>query len=360
VAPCAKVKGAQLKPGLPLRFWPDLNTVASPDRLVRRLLGTSTLALIFGEPGCGKTFLATDLAMHIALGWSWFGRSVMPGSVIYVACEGAAGLRTRLAAFRRRSDALPGDISLAVVPSALNLGPGGQDAQRVIDAVASVETKTGQALQLIIVDTLARALGSGDENTSQDMGAFIAACDRIRVATGATVLIVHHRGKSQQSGARGSSALLGAVDTAIEVEKRETGRVAKVVKQKDGADGEEFGFTLEVVEIGKDDEGEPITTCIVVPTEKVAKRAPKLSAVERRAADVLCNVLVDYPETRPNNVTFPDVTLTKLDRFREGLKLAGVTDRDNSTNERQQWRRIITNLANKGVLMINDCYCWKM
>jgi hypothetical protein len=75
--------------GLPLKFWNELNTVTPPDRLVRRLLGTSTLALRYGEPGCGKTFVATDLAMHIALGWQWFGRAVTPGAVIYVACEGA-------------------------------------------------------------------------------------------------------------------------------------------------------------------------------------------------------------------------------------------------------------------------------
>jgi hypothetical protein len=344
--------------GLPLKFWGDLDNVSAPDRLVRRLLGTATLALVYGEPGSGKTFAATDLAMHIALGWPWFGRSVTPGAVVYVACEGVAGLSNRLAAFRRRHD-LPTDVPLAVVPAALNLGPGGHDAQRVVDAVKSVETRTGQAVQLIIVDTLARALGTGDENSSQDMGAFIAACDRIRVATGATVLIVHHRGKSQQAGARGSSALLGAVDTAIEIEKRDTGRVAKVVKQKDGDDGEELGFTLEVIEVGADDEGEPITTCIVVPSEGVAKRAPRLSGTERRAVDVLLNVLADHPEMRPDTVTFPNVTLTKIDRFREGLKSAGVTDRDNSTNERQQWRRITTNLANKGVLVIKGDYCWK-
>lgn len=353
-SPRSKLNGASAD-GLPLKFWNDLGTVAPPDRLVRRLLGTTALALLFGEPGCGKTFLATDLGMHIALGWRWFGRSVTPGAVIYVACEGSAGISNRLAAFRRRHVDLPPDVPIVVVPAALNLGPGGNDSQRVIDAVATVESKTGQVVQLIIVDTLARAMGTGDENSTQDMGAFITACDRIRTTTGCTVLIVHHRGKAQQSGARGSSALLGAVDTAIEVEKRDGGRVAKVVKQKDGADDQELGFDLEVVEVGRDEDDEVITTCFVRPTDDVAKAAPKLSPKHKRAIAVLRNVLVDHPEQRSNSVTLPTVTLTKVDRFRKALESEGVTDRN---GERAQWQRIKESLCNKGLLRIKDDLCW--
>jgi hypothetical protein len=289
--------------GLPLKFWNELGSVARPDRLVKRLLGTTSFGLIVGEPACGKSFLATDLGMHIALGW--------------------------------------------------NLGPGG-DAQKVIEAATIVEQRTGMALQLVIIDTLARSMGAGDENSAQDMGAFIGACDRIRVGTGATVLVVHHRGKSQ-SGARGSSALLGAVDTAIEVERRGAGRVAKVTKQKDGADGEEFGFALEVVEVGTDDDDEPITTCIVRPTDEVAKAAPKLSPKHKRALDVLCNTLADHPEKRPNSVTLPTVTLTKVERFRKALESEGVTERN---GERVQWQRIKESLCNKGLLRIKDDLCW--
>lgn len=350
---------------LPLKFWADLDTVVAPDRLVRRLLGATALALIYGEPGCGKTFLATDLGMHIALGWQWFGRSVTQGAVIYVACEGSAGISNRLAAFRQRHD-LPPDVPIVVVPAALNLGPGGSDAEKVIEAARVVEAKTGRAVRLITIDTLARAMGGGDENSSQDMGAFIAACDRIRVTTGATVLVVHHRGKSQQSGARGSSALLGAVDTAIEVEKREGGRIARVIKQKDGADDQELAFDLEVIEVGRDEEDEPITTCIVTQPNGIPKQRTKLTPVEKRAVGVLLNTLIDHPVAKENyrdslgnSVTLPNVTLTKIDLYREALKSAGVTDRDSPPNERQQWRRITTNLANKGVLVMSGDLCWK-
>jgi AAA domain len=344
-------------PSLPLRYWADLGTVSPPDRLVRRLLGTGSLAVIYGEPGCGKTFLATDLGLHIALGRAWFGRAVTPGAVIYVAGEGVAGINNRLAGFKAKHEP-DGDVAFAIVPVAIDLGPGGTDTDRVIAATAAVEARTGKAVLLIVVDTLARSMGAGDENSTQDMGRFVASCDRIRLGTGATILVVHHRGKSSQAGARGSSALLGAADTVLEVEKLEGGRVARVVKQKDAVDGVEIGFELEVVELGEDDEGEPITTCVVRQTDEVAKAAPKLTATEKRAMAVLHNVLVDFGESLGNSVTFPSVTLVKIDRFRQALKSAGVTDRDKPENERSQWRRITTNLANKGVFAMRDDYCW--
>lgn len=350
--------------GLPVRFWSDLGDVVPPDRLVRRLFGETSLSTVYGEPACGKTFFVTDMGLHIALGRPWFGRPVAQGSVLYIAGEGLAGINNRLAGFRQRHD-LSQDVPFAIVPLAIDLGPEGRDAARVIEAAATIEKRSGEALKLVIIDTLARNMGSGDENTSRDMGAFVTACDRIRTETGAAVIIVHHSGKSQQAGARGSSALLAAVDTAVMIERRDDARVATVVKQKDGSDGEELCFNLEVVEIGRDDD-EAITTCIVKPSGEVAKRAPKLSPTERRSIDVLLNTLIDHPVSRENyrdslgnSVTLPNVTLTKIDTFRAALKSAGVTDRDSPQNERQQWRRITTSLANKGVFVMRGDLCWK-
>jgi hypothetical protein len=343
---------------LPIKFWNDLATVVPPDRLVRKLLGTNTLALIYGEPGSGKTFLATDLGMHLAIDRVWFGRSVTAGAVLYVACEGVAGLSNRLAAFRRMHD-LPAEVPFAVIPAAVNLGPDGQDAQRVIDAANTVKERTGRTVQLIVIDTLARAMWGGDENSAKDMSGFIRACDRVRDATEATVLIVHHSGKTKQSGARGSSALIAAVDTAIEV-ANDGGvmRTAKVIKQKDGDEGVVFSFALQIVEVGRDEDGEIISTCIVQPSEEVAKQAPPPSSQQERAMTVLRRVLAEVGEDPPNSVTFPAVKVVTVKQFRDTLKGAGVTARDKSSSERTQWRRIKKNLCDKGLLTIRNDYCW--
>lgn len=296
---------------LPIKFWDELGVVAPPDGLVRCLLGVKSLALIYGDPGSGKTFLATDLSLHIAMGWDWFGRKVAPGAVLYVACEGEAGFNNRIAGARHRH-ALPAEVPFAVVPAAVNLGPGGEDARRIVAAAKATEAKTGQKVKLIVVDTLARAMGSGDENTSHDMGAFIRGCDLIRSETGATVLVIHHRGKSQSAGARGSSALLGAVDTAIEVGLRGDSRVARVVKQKDGESGAVLDFQLATIVVGNDEEGTPITTCIVVPASapypatQVRRRDLKGNAAVILQA--LKRALAEFGENAPANNQIPQGT----------------------------------------------------
>jgi hypothetical protein len=348
---------------LPLRYWSDLDKVAPPDRLVRNLLGTTTLALVYGEPGCGKTFFVTDLGMHIALGKEWYGRTVTAGAVLYVACEGVAGLTNRLAAFRKMW-CPPSDVPFAVFAAAINIGPDGEDADVIIDAAHKVKERTGQPVQLIVVDTLARAMGGGDENSAKDMSAFIKACDQIRIGADATVLIVHHSGKSRQSGARGSSALLAAVDTAIEVTKSNDGtvRTAKVVKQKDGADGVTFGFALQLVEIGRDDEGEIITTCFVDPCEPGAKKkeVSTLSPREVKAFEVLRKMIATDGKQPPASDKIAADKVVETKTFRDELKRAGVTDATKPDSERGQWKQIKDGLFAKGAFAIQGEYCWSL
>jgi hypothetical protein len=188
----------------------------------------------------------------------------------------------------------------------------------------------------------------------------------VRDATGATVLIVHHSGKTKQSGARGSSALTAAVDTAIEV-VNDGGviRTAKVIKQKDGDEGVVFSFALQIVEVGRDEDGEIITTCIVQPNEEVTKPAPPLtpqrarvSPQQAQAMVVLRKVLAEFGEEPSDGGPFPAVKLVALSRFREALKDAGVTKRDKPSSERAQWRRIKESLCDKGLLTVRDDYCW--
>lgn len=363
-----RLVGARPGPAEPLKLIPlhDMLFPIRPDRLVAGIMGESTLAVAYGPPGCGKSFLAFDLAMHIAMGREWFGRRVQRGAVLYCAAEGAAAWNNRVIAFARhygldseQIDALP----IAFVREQVNLGPLGNHTQAVIDAAFELQNDSNQPLRIIILDTVARAMVGASENDPIDMGAFVANCDRIRREAGGAVLLVHHTGKSIAGGARGHSSLLGAVDTEIEVERRKNGdadgRLFRLTKARDGSDGEEFGFSLKVVTVGDDEEG-PITSCAVLPGEVPdAPFKPKRMAKWQRALSTLSNTLAQFPTTRPDDQNYPNTTLTTLQRFRKQLQMEGVTSGDNDATERSDWKRIRDDLMNKGYLRIYGEYCWR-
>jgi hypothetical protein len=146
----------------------------------------------------------------------------------------------------------------------------------------------GQYPVLIVLDTLAKALGrfGGDENSAKDVGAFNDAVAALVQKTGACVMVIHHSGKDASKGARGSSALLGAIDTELEVDG---GRIA-VRKQRDGELGEPLGFKLQPVAVGQDVDGDQITSCIVLPAAGSTPTTWKPSGKAAVAWSVLCDL----------------------------------------------------------------------
>ena len=97
----AKLRAAKpTKPPLKIRkFGEMLEPNLTSQYLVKGIIETAAVALIYGESGCGKTFLTLDLALHVAAGWEWFGRKVRQGRVVYVAAEAGASIERRVAAF---------------------------------------------------------------------------------------------------------------------------------------------------------------------------------------------------------------------------------------------------------------------
>lgn len=362
--PLAEAKRDSVTRRVPLLFLPDFPPVGVQDRLVRGVLGEGILAMLHGESGSGKSFTALDLGMHVPLGWLWFGRKVTPGAVLYVAAEGRqVAWANRIEAFCRHHQ-LDADqrarLPIAFVLAHIDLGKNGDDVETAIRAAAELKKHSGEVVKLIVIDTMARATPGSNENDPVDVGGFIGKCDAIRDATEATVLIVHHTGKNLSAGARGHSALHAAVDAEIEVERTNGHRLLRVKKSRDGADGAEIGFALSSLEVGRDDEGEPITSCVVVPAEVVSKKG-KANDKEKwqLALDVLDNTLADYPEEPPNRVAYPSCTLTQVPRFQEALKRAGVADAEDPATWRSQWKRIKDKLMEKGFYRQIGNLCWR-
>lgn len=345
----------------PLVMLHDVNVVGSHDRLIRGVLGESALAMLYGETACGKSFMMFDQSMHLALGWEWFGRKVLPSGVLYVAAEAPTSWGNRVEAFCRHHQ-LDQDqrqrLPFGFIMGNVNIGPQGQDVGAIIGAAKELEDRSGEKCRLIPIDTMARATLGHDENDPRDVGALINKMDAIRRAVDATVEIVHHAGKNLALGARGHSSLRAAMDYEIEIERSGEARTLRVRKNRDGSDAAELGFQLQSVEIGTDQDGEPITSCVVVPADVVKK--PRKRTLAQLAIDVLSNALVDFGETPPIGGRWPSVQVIRLNRFREALKAAGVTSIENDVTERQQWARIRQTLLTTGVLVVQGEFCWRV
>jgi hypothetical protein len=234
--------------------------------VVGHLIECGSLVCIYGESNTGKSTFAIDVGLTCTQGVPWRGRRTRPCVVVYLPLEGARGVRDRVHA-RMLRDELPDDLPFLDLTGSVDL----LNPAMVEDLIAIIRSVVREGFEiLLIVDTVHRAMPGGDENSGQDMGALVAACDVIRTQTAATVILVHHAGKDTTRGARGHSSLRAAVDTEIEITGTQNPRVAKVTKQRDLPSGDVFPFNLEAVEIGTDPETfQTIRACIVVPLDTV-------------------------------------------------------------------------------------------
>jgi hypothetical protein len=255
-------------------LYRDLALTSTKAWLVKNLLGHAEASAFYGAPGSGKSALVQDMGLHVAAGLPWHGRDVMKGAVCFIALERCQLVIRRAIAFREKHGIK--DLPFAVIGGIFDFRDQERTATAIADIVREVEHETGDKVVLIIIDTISRALAGGDENSSKDMGAIVGATARLQEKTDAHVQWVHHIPVDGGERLRGHGALLGALDTTINVEKLASGlRTATVIKANDSEEGERIAFTLESVTIG------PETTApVVVPAEdqpRVATGEPKLS-----------------------------------------------------------------------------------
>ncbi len=280
--------------GLPLVYFGDIKPALTGDDFVEGLLIRAAMSVIYGPSNCGKTFLMADLALHVALGWKWWGRDVTQGAVIYCALEGAFGIRNRVAAFALHHGLDGQDIPFAIIPVALNILNPEADTDRLIAAIEEAAGKLGMPVALVVMDTLSRAIAGGNENSPEDMGRLVANSDKIRQVTGAHIAWVHHSGKDQALGARGHSLLRAATDTEIEISRpdADSPSTARVTKQRELEIEGTFTFSLHRVELGLNQRGKPVTSCVVEPAEEgFVKSRVSLSNNERMALRILHDTL---------------------------------------------------------------------
>jgi len=351
-APVAPVKTFEFIP------FDRIALTTTPAYLVRGVLPRTGLAVIWGPPKCGKSFFASDLLLHVALGWRYRGLRTMQGAVVYAALEGAKGFEARLMAFRQKclSDAAD------PVPFLLCPTPLGLIAEHVAFGDAIAAALAGTAPACIAIDTVNRSL-VGSESDDRDMAAYITAADYLAKRFACLVVVVHHSGVDA-SRPRGHTSLAGAVDAQIAVKKDAAGAILATVElSKDFESGAQFTSRLLKVEVGTDDEGEAISSCVVEPlvsdgggdADAARKRLPDK---QRLALAALNTLVLDKGEALPAAFAIPgNPRAVKVAAWREELFARGVLDRE-GTNPRQEFIRLKNWLSAKVHIAEREALVW--
>lgn len=257
----------------------------APQWVIEGLVETETLGLLFGEPGCGKSFVAVDMALSVATGVTFHGKPVKKGPVFYIAGEGFNGLTRRFRAWAKHRKVDIDGASLFVSKRAAQFLDAAS-AKAVTEAVRELAAEHG-APALIFIDTVARNFGAGDENSTSEMGAFIAAMDSLRAEfVGCALVLVHHSGHSDKQRARGSIALKGALDVEFRLDKVHDTITLTNTKMKDAEPPAPMHF--ELVNVDLEEGGSSAALVDTERKERVKPLSPNvkmaLSAYKEAAA----------------------------------------------------------------------------
>ena len=278
--------------------WAQYTQRKPVEWLVKGVLPKAEIGALFGASGAGKSFFALDLLAAVARGVEWRGRTVRQGAVAYVCAEGAGGFARRMEAYSEyHGIEEPQHLPFYVLGDSPNLMER-TDVRDLQDGLRDLPP-----VSVIVVDTLAQTTPGANENSGEDMGRALGHCRALHKATGAMVLLIGHAGKDADRGMRGWSGIKGALDVEILVERDGQRRAATITKLKDGeGEGEEFAFHLHGVQVGEDDAGDAITSCVALPgpADGAAPLTRGRSAAKGAVQQVVMRVataLTDLPGT---------------------------------------------------------------
>ncbi|MBK7423577.1 MAG: AAA family ATPase [Propionivibrio sp.] len=329
----------------------DLANLPPVQWRIKGVLPTEGITADFGPSGSAKSFLVIDKLAAVAGGREWFGCRVTQCPVLYVALEGEAGISQRVKAWQCKNGKLPESFRFMLQSLDIRITA---DRADLVEAVKAAGYHGG----ILAIDTLNRAAPGMDENDSKSMGEVITAAKAIQAALGGLVLLVHHTGKDATKGLRGHSSLHAALDAAIEVSRDGDRREWRMAKSKDGEDGEAHPFRLEVVEIGTDEDGEPITSCVVVPEEStgdaVHRALPPKSGNQRVIWDALGSVLKASSSYCQGGAA-PTRPCVRLEDAIEKIRTRLVCDPKRQT---ERTRAAITGLVNRGLIEHQEGWLW--
>lgn len=317
--------------------------------IVKGVLPAQGIAVVFGPSASGKSFLVLDMLQSLAHGQDWFGRRVKPCSVTYIALEGEAGLAGRVKAYRTHHGTTSPNIVYIAQPFGL------LEPDHINALVLAI--KTAGTGDVVVIDTLSRAMPGSDENDSRAMGSIVAAAKLLQDVLGGLVLLVHHTGKNASQGMRGHSSLHAALDCAIEVTRNGDDRGWVVAKSKDGEDGASHSFRLEVVHLGTDSDGDPITSCVVVPDQSalaIAKKMPTLGSNQVIALKALEEPLSKSVDIDKEGTPQGKPCLL----FEQALEIVALSVAGEAKRKKQRAKEALTGMVERNILGMKGDWLW--
>lgn len=288
--------------------------------LIDGILELVGMTVMYGPSSGGKTAIAVDMACCIAAGKPWRGRETQKGLVIYFAVENAESTKRRFWAWIKENQ-WKGDLPVVVVSSPLVVTE--KSVRKIIAMIEEIREAADLPVRMVIFDTLARTL-DGDENDAGPVGRYVRCLDRVRDAFQTMVQVIHHTGKDESRGARGSSALRAATDHELAVDKKRGNSVGKLImaKVRDGdLEGKEYGFKLTPSVMGRNKLGREVTTVIVEEHELPVSRA-KAGGAEAKVREA-----------------FIELKGQKL-LFEEFKEYVGNISSGKPTSEKKAWQRL--------------------
>jgi hypothetical protein len=353
---------------LPVIDFADLAAVSHKSWVVDHLLGAGEASCFFGEPGSGKSVAVEDIGLHVAAAHlspakTWQGRKLKGGAVLFVALERASVVARRALAFGREHALFGAKLPFGVLRGPLDFRDPAT-ATKIIAAMQALAQRHDAEGRMLVIDTVNRALGNGDENSAKDMGALIATLSAIQAALpDVHILLVHHQPAGGQERMRGHSSLLGSLDVAAHVTNGAT-RLVELTKASDFDDHQCIAFTLKPVEIGVGDNGEKITAPVVVAEQTPdasTRRRGKAASVPKTmklAINTLREAVDAVGAVPPESNHIPAATkAVTLDQWRDYARRRGLGG-NNAQSQRTAFRRATEYLAGSKLIGVWEPYAW--
>jgi len=328
----------------------DFSLTDLPDFLVDGAILEGSVHAFYGATQAGKTFAAINMAMCVASGRAWHDRETRPAAVLWVAAEDAFGVKLRCMAWMKHHGAR--GLPFAVIKDGLFNLRQPETVSEIVNAAKELLNASGMGHILVVIDTLSRAAPGADEVSGKDTGEVIAAFDAIRNALPATVAVIHHSGKNEESGLRGHSSLGQGIDSYTKVKKTGAGHVMEFEKVKNAKLPAPIGFSLEVVAVGQYANGKIIDSCVTVPRDL---RPVEVGPIDlNQVAETHRNVLAT--EVRDNGQELPDALTggagikgVSVAEWRKSTK-AALGDGVKSVTFRSAWSRTLKILLELGAV----------